>query len=178
MIFINSTSNNIGSRLIRWGRESESSHFAIGFGDYKDPCTLIVHSQLNRGVHPVWLKDFEKNNRIISILKIDIEADQMLEAYNALVKEIGGADYDNDAIGFWVLVSLMQKVANIAMPPKNRFGKKDDFYCVEVLWGIRGILRKLGFDIPNDRKFFESMDPQDAYEWLKQSDFVYEVPVE
>ncbi len=178
MLFINSTSDQWGSRLIRYGRESKSSHFAIGYGPEDDPCTLIVHSMLGKGVHPVWLKEFKKDNRVTSILKVGrVTEDEIYNAYRNTVKEIGGKDYDDGAIAWWTGRSLLEKIFGLTFKnPDNTLGKDEDFYCVEVLWGVRHFLREIGFKIPEERGFFERMDPEDAREWLLTNPRIYEIP--
>ena len=177
MIFLNSTSDQFGSRMIRYGRESDSSHFAVCFGDFDDPCAMVIHSTMGRGVHPVWLKEFKKNNRVTSALKVDISRSENFDLYEKVGKEIGGKDYDQGAITYWVAVSLWQKITGSVKVGKNKLGDDNEFYCVEVLWALREFLRMIELDFPNDKEFFEMMDPQDAYEWLKKSPFMKELYV-
>lgn len=170
MIFLWSTSNRLGSRLIRWGRGDDCSHFAICFdkllpGDCQD-CWLVAESRLEFGVKPEWMGVWKKKNRVVHALEWvgpDIEA----EAYQAFVNHMAGREYDKAAVSWLVVDSLLIKLGIKNPYDTNKWGARESVYCQEVLGAIRDILSRNGVSMTV--RDLEMLDPHDAYAMLVTS---------
>ena len=147
MIFYWTKSEKFGSRLIRWGLEEDCSHFAVCFfEDSENP--RVLESRLDSGFCDIQLSEFLGHGREIvhGLQFFDLGENETI-IYNAMRESLKGAEYDSPAIVYWFFMGLARRLFRVALPPKNRWGKTEKVYCVEILQAIPGLLWELGVDI-------------------------------
>lgn len=164
MIYIWSTNELIGAKLIRWGGEDKSSHFA----KYYPHLDLVIESRLDTGVREIPMSDWlAHGNKIVYQLEPKLTLDD--EQLYLLDKPIIGKRYDKMAILWKAATTLVSKIWRKAtFRPKNQWGNKDHFFCVEIikthdiaLWSA-GVKTRLNWD---------DVYPEQAYEhFLKYPD--------
>ena len=130
--FLFTKSTKIGSKLIRWGLNEDSSHFAIGFDLGVGDRGVIFHSNFH-GLAIAWAKDFREHNEIVyelsPVLPLKLEAEERL--YQAVVKNYG-SPYDFKGFTFFVLAAIRQKMFGKRIPKLNPWGDYKSFLCTEV----------------------------------------------
>lgn len=170
MIFVWTTSSTPGSALIRWGRGTDCSHFAVVFDKLvcglDQGCWLVGESRFSEGVDLDWWHQFRKRNRVVHALEylpIEKSPDER-EAYCAFGKKMRGRQYDKKSVLWLAFDSLLRK-ANIRNPySENKWGDRDDVYCQEVITSFGEIFSRDGLIFtPRD---VEMLDPHMAYEML------------
>lgn len=162
MIFYFTTSNLIGSKLIRWGTDSEWSHFA--FGTRNDPYSIVVESRLFHGVKPSWQKHFLERNQRVEMLYREESIEVVSKHYNRIVDTLGEKPYDWKAVSYWSGVALAQKLGFHKIS-RNQWADRNAFYCTEVLKALEPYFQDLGVDtwILKD----EFLTPDKANFWLQ-----------
>lgn len=165
MIFIGSTNEMLGSKLIRWGTRSETSHFAIGF-DLGGRGVDILESTFSQGgVRQITYEYFKTYQQITQELHVPLPPNTERELFNLVLDRVKGKKYDNNAIAYWGIRLVMNRYMCIPLPSHNQWGDRDRLYCVEVLSALREWLAGVGvvFD-----KEIEMIHPGEAFEYLKQ----------
>lgn len=136
MILLFTTQNKIGSRLIRWGTESDCSHFAVCF-DIGDKSGIVFQSQLQSGVTISPWPDFIKHHKIVHALAPVAPVDEEA-VYQAMVKMFYGQKYDWMAFTYFSLCVLRRKITGQALPTRNVWGNDRSFLCTEIASALRG----------------------------------------
>ena len=167
MIFIWSTNEMIGSKIIRWGLSEPCSHFAIGFFETTSMAT-VLESRLSDGVSTVTYDSFKERNQIVHLLQADISYQDEINLFNWIYEATKGVKYDRKAILFWVFVGLKMKILGSELPPRNKFNDDEMLYCVEVLEELEEYLLSIGIDISEID--VSMVSPEMAYKLLKKSD--------
>jgi hypothetical protein len=138
MRLIWTTSNKIGAKIIRWGLDTDCSHFAISFDEDEDGNGFIFHSHFS-GATPVWLKDFLKKNRIQHCLKLrnppTIEQEEKI--WKVIISEFHGQGYDFRALAFWTWRAFIHRVFGYGFPEKNYWGKPGRNLCTAIALGLQ-----------------------------------------
>lgn len=144
MIFIFSTSNKPSSRLIRWGLNSEVSHFAIAEANICD--AYVIDSTFKTGVELTQLHNFRYDSKIVYMFEIKtIDNKKSHELFNRLYQSLKNKNYDRKAIAFLSIVILFcRKLFRRELPIENKWADKNDYYCTEVALEIKDELKLYG----------------------------------
>jgi hypothetical protein len=168
MIYLWSTNEYLGAQLIRWGGGDKSSHFA----KYYPHLGTIVESRLDTGVREIPVGDWLKaGNKVIYALQPKYQeiTDDIL--YN-LDRHILGSNYDKKGVVFLALMTLIKRLWNKFTFKENKWGAKEDYFCVEIL---------KTHDMPmflNGVKPFhdwEAAYPEEVYEYFRKFPEVFSV---
>lgn len=140
MIFIFSTSNKIGSRLIRWGLNSKVSHFAVSEANICD--SFVLDSTLEKNVFIKKLYEFKYTNKIVYAFEcpdIDIKISQAM--FTKLHSNLYNVKYDYKGVAWLGLTVLFcKKLFKRPLPKHNQWADKKDFFCSEIAYIIRSEL--------------------------------------
>ena len=176
MIFLWSTSNRVGSRLIRWGRETDCSHFAIawdGIGkDIPQSHWLITESRLSTGVKADWLSVFKKHNKIVHSLRVRVDQKTERDYYCKYIREMGGRQYDTSAIAFFGMLSLAEKIG-FKEVAKNPWNSGQRVFCTETAKLFDPLFKENGIDLGQ----YSLLDPHELYVKLVLQDLFKVVPL-
>ena len=166
MIYVFTTSNKWGSRLIRWGTGSKMSHMLIAKrAENESP---IVESTWSTGVWQTTLSKSLKGRKIVLALRIKNLSRGELDALFLSVQKLIGKHYDWKGIAFWaVAIVWFNKILGRRLPPENKFADKDDFYCSELLNANIDFLLQIG--VPIGHYGGQMIDPKRAAEILQES---------
>jgi hypothetical protein len=125
--------NKPGSQVIRWGLDSDCSHFAICF-DEGDGLDGIVFHSYGKGTQLEWMKDFLKKYEIVHALEyrqaMDLETEEA--AYKAILDEEANRDYDYPAMGWWAWRALLKKIFNIPISKTNNWQSARKRLCTGI----------------------------------------------
>lgn len=158
MKFLWTTSDKIGAKLIRWGLDSDCSHFAICFDE--DIGGIVFHSQ-GKGAKLEWLSEFLKNNTVVHALcfKTPLTLQDEEDIYRRLVNSYSSDRYDYPAIGWWAWRAFLKKAFNIPIGSHNRWQQRGMSLCTNLAGGVRW-LRKLAEEKKID---LEMISPHDLH---------------
>jgi hypothetical protein len=172
MIFLWTKKDLIGSKIIRWGMRSDCSHFAFSFLHY------FVCESVAGGVHIDWFSDFCERNTIVHALapKIPLTTDEELEIIHPVLEEIHGEPYDYEAMAYFAIRSLRNRLFGTPLPYFNKWDNKKAFFCVEAAGAMKKALKEL-FDIDLSRVNLNITDPHSLYEIMSRSKSLYEIKV-
>jgi len=164
MIYIWSTNDRVGAKLIRWGGKDKSSHFVKHYPHLD----LVVESRLDTGVHEISMRDWlAQGNKIVYQLETNLGLSD--EQLYRLDKMIIGKQYDKMAILWKAVTTLVRKVWRTAtLRPRNQWGNKDHYFCVEIVKTHEIVLWSAGV---KDLLDWENVYPEEVYEhFLKYSE--------
>lgn len=144
--FLWTRSGAIGSKIIRWGTDSESSHFAVGF-DLVGDKGVIFHSHF-QGLKIEWAKDYLHKVHVVkeltTIAPLQLHAEESI--YQAVTKNYGSA-YDWKGFAYFSWRVLLKKFFKRPIPKANKWGDKRAYLCTEVGEEIGLIVYEL-FNVP------------------------------
>ena len=172
MIFLWSTNNKIGSRLIRWGLDEPSSHFAVCF--FEDSFPTVIESRLDTGVREIGLKEFSDVNTIVHALQAPVTLDEEILFFNDIKNKTSGVGYDFPAILYWTYVGFMRKLFGIKQPRINIMDRSELLYCVEILELLDDYLQEIGVDTSDVE--YGMLSPEQAYVMLCQCENLRSLP--
>ncbi len=171
MIFYFTQNDKFGSKLIRWGIDSEASHFA--WGTRLDPHSIVIESRLGRGVEPVWQECFMKRNRVVAVFYRNEPDNLTNRVYKQVVNDLKCNGYDWKAILWWAIVTPFKKLG--AKITRNQWQDRNATYCSEVLKSMRYYFAGLHMDISIlDDEF---LDPGKVMQWIKDSGKFKEISI-
>lgn len=157
MIYLWSTNEMVGARLIRWGGGDSSSHFA----KYYPETQTVIESRMETGVQKItmaaWLAH---GNRPVFALQTNFGGFTDQDLF-LLDKPIIGKRYDQKGVLFKAVTTLIKKIFHWVSFRENKWGSKEDFFCVEIIETHDSVLRKIGVIPLND---WENAYPDEAYE--------------
>jgi hypothetical protein len=148
-------SNLLGSKIIRWGLNEESSHVAIQFN------SLIVHSSVF-GVSLVWNKSFYKHYKVVNELDYSDRLDLREEdkVFCGIMDNYDESRYDYSALIYFIFRGLLKKLFKIPFPNKNPLNEANSFLCTEL---ISKLPKRLTVDID-----YSITSPDRLYPLLKE----------
>lgn len=122
-------SNKLLSIFIRWGLNTDCSHFAIVFNS---PAGGLLFESNLLGTHPKFYKNYKKHVTIVHEidLNIDIETENLI--WDKVVDEYDGKPYDYPAFIYFIFRAVLKKLFKIPFPKKNKWGRNDMFICDEL----------------------------------------------
>ena len=158
-----------GSKVIRWGLDSDCSHFAVAFDEGEANAFFargITFHSYGSGTQIVWLKTFLETYEIIHAIepvkKLSLEEEESV--YQAVLAAEDGRDYDYPAIGWFVWRALLAKIGYRKIDGYNRWQRDSARLCTGV---APTILKALGVELKVDDP--EMVPPHDLYEMLKRT---------
>jgi len=173
MIFLFTTSNKIGARLIRWGDDWDASHFALVPSDRNSPYSVVLESTLADGFAPTWLKSLRKKAEIKHVLLWDLSPEENARLYHKIIDHMADRDYDKKGVLWLSVTTLLRKAFRMKLPARNQWGDRNDVFCSEILQAISADLEKIG--VPMWRFDPQMLTPKRAYDILLESDQIKEI---
>lgn len=125
-----------GSRLIRWGLDSDCSHFAVCFdeGEHGDPSSGIAFHSYAHGTQVLMLRDFLKAYTVVHALEpnraltlADEEA-----VYQAILQAESGRRYDYPALLWFAWRGLLAKIGWRRVDGVNRWQDPQARLCTGI----------------------------------------------
>lgn len=137
MRFIFVASDQPGSKLIQWGLDSKSSHFAMTFDEDEQGGGIVFHSH-GTGPQLEWLGTFLARYRVIHSLKFNQPIDLVDEEslYKAAIRQFAGEGYDYPAMLYWAWCVVRNKLFAVPFPAKNRWAIAGYALCTGLASGI------------------------------------------
>ena len=121
--------NSFESRLIQWGTDSDSSHFAGVF--YESSVPIVMQSNF-LGVDFQSAKMFFQKSVVVHEVKFDLTQAEEDEIFDSIVKTMVGEEYDWGAFAYFAKCGFMHKVFNCDWPTENKWARSDRALCVEM----------------------------------------------
>jgi len=169
VIYLFTTSNKPGARLIRWGLETDVSHMAVLNGTFPLPVSVVLEARLSDGVDITWLKTFKKNNTVITALKPkDLGHEEAKKLFDKMAQKIGGKSYDWKGVGYLALAAVyFVKIMKGKLKGSNHWAERNKDYCSEALLANVSYLKEIGVDL---KKYpIQMLTPSRAREILLES---------
>lgn len=135
--FLFTKNSKFGSKLIRWGLNEDSSHFAVGFDIGPDNRGVVFHSHFH-GLGITWASDFLRKNEVVytltPVFQLKLDAEERL--YQAVVRNYG-VGYDFKGFIYFVFAGIGHRLFGRKIGKTNRWGDKRDLLCTEVAENMR-----------------------------------------
>lgn len=125
--------NSLESRLIRWGTDSGSSHFAAVF--YEDSVPIVMQSNF-LGVDFQSAKMFFSQAEVVQQINYKMTQKEEDEIFDSIVESMVGEGYDFGALAFFAKCVVEKKAFNIPFPEKNEWAQSDKAICVEMAYSF------------------------------------------
>jgi hypothetical protein len=160
--------------MIRWGLCEDCSHFAIMFFEGTSN-EVVIESRLQDGVREKSFSDFiDDGKEIVHALQFPLGSEvEEHFIYEDIRNELVGQRYDSYAIGYWFIAGLAYRLGIHQLPLKNKWGKNELVYCVEVLQAMPELLLDVGVDL--DTFDLEMTSPHMAFEMLTETGMLRDV---
>lgn len=138
MKFLWTTSDKVGARFIRWGLNSDCSHFAICFDE--DLGGIVFHSH-GSGAQLEWMGEFLKKNTVVHALTFSspLLLQDEEDIYRQLVSAYGTNSYDYPALLWWTWRGVLRKFFGIPIGTKNQWAQKGMALCTALAGSIKWI---------------------------------------
>lgn len=131
MILMWTTSDRIGSRLIRFGTEEEASHFCLAFSINGEK-QLLLQQEMG-GFEVLWLNKWLKTRRVVKALEPIDSSDRENRALMAeILNRFSATEYDHGAFYYFAWRAALRRFFDIPLPPKNKWGSDRDPLCVGI----------------------------------------------
>lgn len=135
MKFLFVKSSAIGSRIIRWGLKSQSSHFAICFDeDLGVQSAIAFHSYGTRGTQLLWFEDFLEKYEVVHAVELkhkpSLESEESI--YRTTIAQDRGQGYDFKALLWWVWRGALHRFFSIPIPSKNGWQQNGYALCTKL----------------------------------------------
>lgn len=178
MIFLFSTSEKVGSQLIRWGRDSDCSHFSVCWDglikDLHPDYWLVTESRALSGVKADWLSVVKRSNKINHAMKINIGANLEQAYYSKYITEMGGKQYDTEAVSYFSFVTLWEKMGFTASR-KNEWDDPMKVFCTETVKVFEPLFKAWDVQLPSTTAL---LDPHELYDSLVNNKHFTEISKE
>ena len=137
--------------------KQDCGHLAVEFG--QGDHAIVIESTALTGVRPQWRKAFLSQKKVVHCLERVLPVEKDLAIYERVVSRVIGKSYDYQGASWLGLVTMLGISTMF-----NPVGKRDAFYCTEVLNAQKVWLAKHGFDVSKLEN--QLLKPHDAYEML------------
>lgn len=124
---------NIESKLIQWGTESDSSHFAIVL--YEETVPIVLQSNFLGVDFQSW-KMFSKHAEVVHQIIYPMSQSEEDQIFDEVVKNIIGEEYDWGAFAYFGWRCFLFKVFKIKFPEVNAWARTDRSLCVELAYAM------------------------------------------
>lgn len=161
-------SNKLGSRLIRWGLNSDCSHFALCFDEGsadKEPDTGIVFHSYGKGTQLGWLRSFLQHVTVVHCLelRVPLTLEEEEAVYKAILSTEADRYYDYPALLWFSWRVLLWKVLRLKVEGVNRWQTTSNRLCTGIIPAVQRALQ-LG---PVTLESTQLMSPHAIFESLK-----------
>lgn len=139
--------DKIGSKLIRWGLNSDCSHFGICFDEDENDRGIAFHSY-GTGTRLEWLKSFKKKYTVVHHLSPNWEMslEQEEKVYKAILEDESGRMYDYAGLVYFALVVIKNKImGGSKLPRHNSWQNRNMRTCTGI---APAVFKALGIDFP------------------------------
>lgn len=169
------TSSRVGSKIVRWGLDTDCSHFAICFdeGQVEEPFAEIAkgiafHSY-GSGTQLEWLKTFLCKNYVVHAIEpvkaLTLEEEESV--YKAILESESDRRYDYPAFFWFGWRAFLYKVLGWDIAGINRWQRPEARLCTGI---APAVLKALGTGLFVGN--VELVKPHDLFELLlKSGDF-------
>jgi hypothetical protein len=158
-----------GSKLIRWGLDSPTSHFACAFFATKDK-GLVVHQRFD-GFSIDWLPDWQKYYDIVySLQPKEVDKQKEREILYSIMNSFSSTSYDLPGFMYFSWRAFLYKFFNKPIPKINKWGRKQAPLCTGVAEVIEDIMPQWfsqpvkDFDIVTPEGLFNNMLDSNMFE--------------
>lgn len=166
MIYLYSTNDRPGAKIIRWGGDDKCSHFAKYYPHNK----MVVESRLDTGVREIPISEWKEENRIVYAQNVALPvADEVLYHED---KQIIGKEYDKKAVLFHAFTTILKKMFRWVPFVENKWGDKDHYYCLEIVMTHEHELEESGMEMDYD---MENMYPEEFHDIAGQYLFITDI---
>ena len=156
-------SDKIGSKIIRWGLKSQSSHFAVCFDEDMGPgCGIVFHSYGSKGTHLLWLSDFLQTYQVVYAVEPFEPTEESV--YRAILSQDRGQGYDFKALLWWAWRGFLARFFGIPIPSSNSWQQNGYALCTKL---AEGPLKLSGMDLTGID--FEMISPDALYKKMIDS---------
>lgn len=172
------TSNRIGSKLIRWGLDSDCSHFAICFDegevDSFDVAQGIAFHSYGHGTQLEWLKSFLCRNYVMHAIELiePLSLEREEAVYKAILNTEADRPYDYAALAWFAWRAVMAKLLGVDISGINRWQRPEARLCTGI---APAVLQALGVKLPTTLDV-ELLAPHALYQLLMASGHFKEAP--
>lgn len=149
-----------GSRLIRWGLNSDCSHFAVAFDEVSGHDSGIVFHSYGKGTQVVFLQKFLAFYTVLHALEpaspltlVEEEA-----AYQSIIKYEADRDYDYPALAWFAWRGVLKKLLGWKIDGVNRWQRSEARLCTGIAPSVLGSLG-ITLQVPD----IEMVPPHDLY---------------
>jgi len=164
VIFLWTRNKQIGSKIIRWGLDEHTSHFGIVFFENRGVSAPTIESRMGSGFGLDFFGDFIGRNEIVHALQSPSLGGEDDIFHNTSAK-LQGKKYDNLGILFHAWASIRRKMFGVKAPNRNKWGRDEVVYCVEVMQALpKWYLKEIGIDF--DEFDLEMTTPEMMYNIL------------
>lgn len=155
--------DKIGSRLIRWGLDSDCSHFAVCFDEGDALGTVskgIVFHSYGKGTQLSWLKTFLRHYTVVHALEpvATLSREQEEAVYAAVLEAEDDRAYDYPGLLWFAWRGVLFKLFGWAVGGVNRWQRREWRLCTGV---APTVLKALGVDLKVSDP--EMVPPHDLY---------------
>lgn len=138
-----------GSRLIRWGLDSDCSHFAVSFdeGSGLSRDGGIVFHSYGKGTQVVFLQKFLEFYTVVHALEpvVEMTLEQEEAVYKAVLEHEADRDYDYPALAWFAWRGVLQKLFGWKVDGVNRWQRPEARLCTGI---APVVLEALGIKLP------------------------------
>lgn len=122
-------SNEIGSRVIRWGLGEPASHLAIVTSE------IAIHV-VGKGVESTRATGFWQHYRLVEHTHFRASVDAERRVIDDLLLMTRGVQYDWNSLAWFAWHGLLRKTLGRPVPLVNRFDDRDRSLCVELVYAF------------------------------------------
>lgn len=152
-------SDLILSKFIRWGLNTDCSHFAIVFDS---PAGGLMFESNLLGTHPKFYRSALKHMEVVHEIELDIPLDVEDKIWDSVIDKYDDKSYDYGAFFYFCWRALLKKLFKIPFPSKNKWAKNDSYLCDELYQVMENYVKDLKIDLA-------ITPPHDLYELLKDT---------
>lgn len=142
MKLIWTASSKIGSQIIRWGLDSDCSHFAISFDEGDGDEGIVFHSH-GKGTQLEWLTTFIGKNQIVHVLEpvkaMTLEQEEFV--YKRILRSEANRGYDYAALAWFAWRAVVAKISDSKIGGVNRWQRSNARLCTGI---IPAVIEALG----------------------------------
>lgn len=158
----------LGSKAIRWGLDSDCSHFAVSFNEsevrefaFGDNYGIVFHSY-GKGTQIEWLKTFLEKYEVRHALEpaIDLSIYSEEEVFEAVLESEAKRPYDYRGMAWFAWRALLYKALSWKVGGINRWQSEEARLCTGI---APAVLRALGVSFPSGVMDVEMIPPHDLY---------------
>lgn len=139
-------SNLILSVLIRWGLNTDCSHFAIVF---ESPDGGLMFESNLLGTHPKFFKTAQKHMTVVHEIDMPVSVEVEDHVWDIVVDDYDDRDYNFKAFFYFCWRAFLNKVFKIPFPAQTKWSNPNNELCIQIFKALidAGVLPDLGLDL-------------------------------